>query len=79
MSGKHKTAPEELTHLMGLAESYWMLSKLHKKHEQPEDSEKAYSKSLEYLAEYKNAMKDAWPQRYERISDNNMLHIMGID
>lgn len=76
MSEKYKEAPEELTPLMGLTESYWMLSKLHEKYNQLEESKKTYTKSLKYLAEYEKAMEDAWPQRYERISDNNMLHII---
>ena len=67
---------KNLDALAGLVYSYSKLSQGYKLLRKNEKVEEPRAKSLQYLAEYEQAMEEAWPQRHEKISDNHMIHML---
>ena len=67
---------KNLQTLQLLSQTYWMLSRGYNQLHEYEKAKEPYAESLKYLAKYEQAMEDAWPQRHEKISDSNILHII---
>lgn len=73
---EYKKNKKDLNTLQLLSQTHWMLSRGYNQLHEYEKAKEPYAKSLQYLAEYEQAMEEAWPQRHEKITDSNILHII---
>ncbi|MAI08753.1 MAG: hypothetical protein CMF61_07320 [Magnetococcales bacterium] len=73
---EYKENKKDLKTLQLLSQTHWMLSRGYNQLHEYEKAKEPYAQSLKYLTEYEQAMEEAWPQRHEKITDSNILHII---
>ena len=73
---KYQKDNKNLDILASLVHHYNSLAKGYNQLREYEKAKEPRAKSLQYLAEYEQAMEKAWPERTEKIADSNMLKII---